>query len=179
MKCGKSLNSSLIRKGGVLVAFAVLLVICGCQSPTRAGGTLRFHMEADSMRERTGSTVFIVLPVSESAIRIGDLPVFVEADISSVNVVRVDLGLCLVFQFQPMAQRSLYRLSGERQGRRIVLVYNGQPLGARLFEGVIESGMLFMFIEVDDARLPDLAQEMNDILNPPKKSPFARTATGH
>lgn len=132
------------------------------------------------MQERTGATAFVALPVSGSQIRINDLPVFVEADIAQVSVVRVDLGMCLMFQFQPTAQRSLYRLSGDRQGRRLVLIYNGLPLGARRLEGVIDGGVLFIFVEVEDAQLPGLAEEMNDLLRATqKKGGFARAGGGY
>lgn len=132
------------------------------------------------MQERTATTAFLALPVSGSQIRINDLPVFVEADIADVSVVRVDLGMCLMFRFQPAAQRSLYRLSGDRQGRRLVLVHNGLPLGARRFEGVIDSGLLFMFVEVEDTQLHDLAEEMNGILQAAqKKDRFVRAGGGH
>ncbi|MCC5807454.1 MAG: hypothetical protein JJU00_14110 [Opitutales bacterium] len=146
---------------------AVFLVAALCTSWTgcRTGGgsdgpAIRFHLEASSMDERTRHVVPVALPVSGTVIRINHFPVIVEEDVREVALARVDLGLCVVFALEPRAARALYRISTEHRGQRLVLLVDGEPLGARVLETVIDTGELFIFLEVDDDELPALVRSM-------------------
>lgn len=134
----------------------LLLGLAGCQSPPERAGdpvVARFWLEADAAR-----TLEVALPLSETKIRVLARPVISEFDIVNVELVRVELGLCLMFQLTPGAARDLYRLSASNQGRRLVLFLQDQPAGARVMASPIEGGVLYVFVELPDAELPALVQ---------------------
>ena len=72
----------------------------------------------------------------------------------------VELGRCLMFKLTPAAARDLYRLSVQSQGRRLVLVVNGAPLGARRIERPFDDGTVLIFAEINDTELPALVGNM-------------------
>jgi preprotein translocase subunit SecD len=140
----------------VAALFAALAGV-GCQSgnsaPRDYTPTLaRFFLETNDAAAST-----VVLPISGVRIAIGDKPVFAENDIVDVDVAQVELGRCLLFRLTPSAARDLYRFSGSNQGRRLVLVLNNVPIGARRIESPINDGAVFVFAEVSDAELGVLA----------------------
>lgn len=131
----------------------------GCQSTTTVEEDFepviaRFAVEATP---EISVAEFVTLP--QSGVRIPVYPSigFSELDIANVELVRVDLGLCLLFEFTPEATRTLFRVSGANIGRRLVLSLNGQPIGARLLEGPIADGRLLIFAEMNDEELTDTA----------------------
>ncbi|MCX6951549.1 MAG: hypothetical protein NTV51_05100 [Verrucomicrobia bacterium] len=135
------------------------LALAGCQSsaakkdytPTQA----RFFLE-----EADARAVSVTLPKSGVRIAIGPKPVFTEGDFVNVELMQVDLGKCLLFQFTPAAARDLYRVSGSNQGRRLVLFLNNVPIGARRMEGPLADGAVLVFAEVPDADLPVLVDNL-------------------
>lgn len=97
------------------------------------------------------------LPLSRLKIPVYPSIGFSELDIADVELVRVDLGLCLLFKFTPEAARTLFRVSSANIGRRLVLSLNGKPMGARILEGPLEDGNLLIFVEMNDDELTDTA----------------------
>ena len=91
---------------------------------------------------------------------IGPKPVLTEGDIVNVELMQVELGKCLMFQLTPAAARDLYRISGSNQGRRLVLFLNDVAVGARRMEGPLAEGRVFVFVEMADAALPDLVENI-------------------
>jgi len=147
-----------------LLAFALLIFTAlgsGCASwkkpPFQPGAYAWFLLEADAEQEG----VPLVLPVSGVAIRVAPKPVISEFDIAEAAVAEVDLGRCLALRLTGEAARDLYRMSVSQMGKRIVLLVNGRPLGARMLDGAIEGGVLFVFVEVPDADLHELVLEIN------------------
>jgi preprotein translocase subunit SecD len=135
--------------------FALALAGCGTlRSPARdyTPTLARFFLETTDAGAST-----VVLPVSGVRVAIGDKPVFAENDIVDVDVAKVELGQCLLFHLTPSAARDLYRFSGSNQGRRLVLVLNNVPIGARRIDSPINDGAVFVFAEVSDAELAVLA----------------------
>ncbi|HRI81521.1 MAG TPA: hypothetical protein PLF88_03735, partial [Opitutaceae bacterium] len=106
----------------------------------------------------TGGAVAMQLPVSESVIRVAARPVISEFDIVNVELAEVELGRCLMFQLTPGAARDLFRLSASNQGRRLVLMLNDRPAGARLIEQPIEGGVLYTFVERPDEALTEIVR---------------------
>jgi hypothetical protein len=136
-----------------------MLSFAGCQSgpavkdytPTRA----RFFLENTSDR-----SVGVTLPQSQVQVAVGSKPVFTEGDIVNVELMQVDLGKCLMFQFTPTAARDLYRVTASNQGRRLVLVLNDLPVGARRIEGPLGEGAVLVFVEMPDEALPVLVDNL-------------------
>ncbi|KXU34011.1 hypothetical protein AXK12_08245 [Cephaloticoccus capnophilus] len=159
------MSSSLRAAPLSLLALAAVLVFAGLGSgcvlwtkpPPQPGAHAWFLLEADAEQEG----VPLVLPVSGVAIRVAPKPVISEFDIVEAAVVEVDLGRCLGLRLTGEAARDLYRMSVSQMGRRLVLLVNGQALGARVIDGAIEGGVLFVFVEVADEELHALAREIN------------------
>lgn len=137
------------------------LVLVGCQSTTKPLDfepmVPRFLMEAPA--EAPGAQV-IELPVSKVRIPIYSRPVLAEADVGNVELVKVDLGLCLMFDFTAEGARNLLRLSASNLGRRLVVTLNGAPFGARVFDGPIQDGRLFIFVEMSDPQITAAAVDL-------------------
>jgi hypothetical protein len=131
----------------------------GCQSssaprdykPTWA----RFFLESAS-----ADGTPLTLPQSGVRVTVNSSPVIAEGDIANVELVQVDLGKCLLFQLTPSAMRDFYRMSVAHQGRRLVLMIDGTALGARRIDGPITNGSVFVFVELPDAELPELVQNL-------------------
>lgn len=137
----------------MLVILSVLLAAaCASRAPRDYVPTVaRFFIESPS-----GDGATATLPVSGVHIPIAPKPVITEFDIINAEIAQVELGKCLMFQLTPAASRDLYRMTGSNQGRRLVLVINGNALGARLIERPLENGTIFTFVEVPDSELPGL-----------------------
>lgn len=137
---------------------ALLLGFAGCAAahhehlPTSVA---RFFLEA-----RSGEGGLATLPRSGSKIAVGVKPVLTEFDLVDVQVARVELGDCLLFRLTPSAARDLYRLTGANQGARLVLVLNGEPLGARRIDHPFDDGTILIFVEVADGALQSLAAQL-------------------
>ena len=131
-----------------------MVFAAGCASRASREATpaiARFFLESPSGRQAAAT-----LPVSGVRIAIAPKPVITEFDIVNVELAQVELGKCLMFQLTPAAARDLYRLTASNQGRRLVLVLNGEAIGARVIERPLENGTIFTFVELPDERLPAL-----------------------
>ncbi len=137
-----------------------LIFLAGCQSkpedPQNVPLIARFYLEAQPGEP----AVPVQLPVSRVDLNVGPKPVFVESDIVDAELVRVNLGWCMLVKFTPAAGRDLYRLTAGSIGRRLVLSFNDQPAGARRIEQVMPEGALLIFVEVDDTNLPPLVERL-------------------
>jgi len=142
-----------------LIAFALLGSGCASwQKPSSQPGAYAwFLLEADPDKEGFP----LGLPVSGVAIRVAPKPVISEFDIVEAAVAEVDLGHCLALRLTGEAARDLYRMSVSQMGKRLVLLVNGRALGARVLDGAIEGGVLFVFVEVTDEELHALVREIN------------------
>ena len=132
---------------------AAALALAGCQSTATDDYdpiVAQFYIEVPP--QVPGSTL-AQLPRSGVQIVVSPRPVLGEADLRNVELVKVDLGLCLMFEFTPDGARGLTRLSSGNLGRRLVVTLNGQPFGARLLDGPIFDGRLMVFVELPDDEL--------------------------
>lgn len=151
------MTTSPLRFLVALGAFALL--VAGCRSNPQRDYTptvARFLLEA----RPSESGVPVTLP--ESGVQINALrkPVVAEFDIVNVELAQVALGKCLLFQLTPAATRDLYRLTGSNQGRRLVLMLNDAPLGARRIDGAWTDGTILMFVELPESELPALVTNL-------------------
>lgn len=149
----------MIRFGCGLLGIVCALNSLGCQS-TRAPldykpTVARFFLESGS-----GDGTPLQLPQSGVHLTVNSKPVIAEGDITNVELVQVELGKCLLFQLTPSATRDFYRMSVTHQGRRLVLIVDGEALGARRIDGAITNGVVFVFAEVADGALPKLVDNL-------------------
>lgn len=114
----------------------------------------QFHLEVPA---QAPNAVLVHLPRSGVDVPVGPRVVLAETDVSNVELVRVDLGLCLLFEFQGDAARALHRLTASNLGRRLVVSLNGRPLGVRIIDSAIADGRLFCFLEMPDDELTTTA----------------------
>lgn len=145
--------------GTGVVLMAVLVVLgTGCSSSRRQEPPvpLRFYLEAAPGEV----SVPVVLPRSGSRIFVGSKPVFTEYDVANVDLAEVELGRCLMFELTPTAAQALSRLSSDYEGRRLVLLLDGDPVGARPIDEPLNDGRLLVFIERPDAVLPELVARL-------------------
>jgi hypothetical protein len=143
---------------GVLVFVGAMLGWSGCQSAAPKNYTpvtARFFLESAS-----AAGTPLTLPQSGVRVTVNPKPVLVEGDIANVELVQVDLGKCLLFQLTPAATRDFYRLSVTHHGRRLVLMVDNQPLGARRIDGAITNGAVFVFVETPEAELAALVDNL-------------------
>ncbi len=131
-----------------------LLWLAGCQSRVDEAGeapVARFWLETDAAR-----AVVFELPVSGVRVSVLPRPVFSEFDVMEVELAEVELGRCLMFRLSAAAARDLHRLTSAQPGRRLVLVLDDRPVGARVIDHPIADGIIHTFVEIPDARLPEV-----------------------
>lgn len=136
----------------------LLCVAAGCHSTSKPKDYkptwARFFLES------RGEGTPILLPQSGVRLTVNSKPVISEGDIVNVDLVQVELGRALMFTLTNSAARDLYRLSASNQGRRLVVVVNGDPLGARRIDGVIGDGIVYVFVEVPESAMPALVEDL-------------------
>lgn len=141
-------------------ALVLLLGSAACQTrkppPDYEPAVSRFLVEASP--DEAG--IAARLPASGTVILTRPKPLFVEYDVANVELVRVDLGLCLQYEFLPQAARDLYRFTLQNRGRRLVLTINGVPVGARLIDQPIANGAILIFVELREDDLPRLVHNL-------------------
>jgi len=147
-------------KNGAIAAVAVIggLVLVSCKT-TGVGfeyerAVARFVLES----ENGGSIV--TMPVSDVRIQVNPTAVLTEFDFESVAVAEVELGQCLQFRLTHQASRRFYQASANNQGRRMVLIVNGNPLGLLRIERPVADGIFYVFVEIPDVDLPELAKNL-------------------
>lgn len=163
-----------MRHPGRTVSFIILLAaglaVAGCQGPKPPEEqplVARFYLELKSGE----AGVSIDLPQSGLTIGVQRKPVLVEYDIVNAEVAQVELGRCLLVQFTPAAANDLYRLTANALGRRLVLLLNDQPVGARRIDQTIADGNLLIFLEVPDNDLPQVVRRLKATAGELARSP--------
>lgn len=145
--------------------FALLFVLVfafaagGCNTTKKKDyekTVVRFMLESDG-REMAGTAR---LPRSGTIIGIAPKAQFTEYDIARCSVVQNELGRSLVFELSEQAARDLFRLTASSQGRRIITVINGRPVGATRINAPFGQGYIVTYVEIDDAELDKLAEDI-------------------
>lgn len=144
---------------GTLLTF--LLLATGCATTSKEKDyepvVARFYLEVPA---GTSRVVPMTLPISETTISVDPRVVISEADFVQVEMVQVDLGLCLLFVMSPDTTRGLTVLTSANLGKRLVLTLNGQAVGARIIDAPVTDGRLFTFVEIPDAELPATVENL-------------------
>lgn len=118
--------------------------------------TARFFLESSTTSDGTP----LMLPQSGVRMTVNPKPVITEGDIINVELVQVDLGKALLVQLSPSASRDFYRLSVTHQGRRLVFLVAGNPIGARRIDGPIINGVVYVFIEIPEPDMPAFVENL-------------------
>ena len=148
---------------GITVLITLLLSLNSCKKEDN-GKPIRFFLETRTPYPGQSTTPW-TLPHSQMEVSTISQPILWEANITNIELVQVELGLCLLFEFDPAGGRTLYRLSVDQKGGRIVLVYNGKALGAVRLQEMLSQRQLLMFLEIADDELIELVKEMRVGLN--------------
>ncbi len=149
-------------KPGILLLLSAVIALAGCQSTGLDGveyTRARFFLESVS---KDGFSAALTLPISRIQIPVEGEAIVSEFDYLTIDLVEVDLGRCLVFALKPAAARAFYQISVGNQGKRLVLVVDGEPIGVRSINGPIADGRIFVFLEVNDDRLMELATKLKE-----------------
>lgn len=140
---------------------ALLAMSAGCQTPKRDYDLTiaRFYVESSP---QAGYTEAMTLPLSRATVPVNPAAVITEVDIVNVDLVQVDLGLCLNFKVTGAAARDLYRMSVNNLGRRLVLTLNGTPYGVRQMNTPLSFGEIMIFAELSDEDLEKMAFNLQE-----------------
>lgn len=146
----------------LVVTLAALFVAAGCKSSTKKKDfevtVARFFMEANE----GDNFASVTLPVSGVQIALNSKPVVTEYDFTGVQIAESDLGKFLVFNLTSDATRDVYRVTGNNQGKRLVLFINDKPVGARIIDRPFNTGAISVFAALPDDLLKELAKNMNE-----------------
>ncbi len=99
----------------------------------------------------------VTLPYSEATITINPKVQLGEWDIDRVEVFEAELGDAVAVYLMPDAARDIQMLSYNNRGRRLVLLVNDIPVGAKMMNRGIEDGVIVMYLEYPDEELEELA----------------------
>lgn len=137
-----------------------LLSAGGCASSSKKKYPVtvaRFLLEATSERDAGGVAT---LPVSGVSIRVEPKAYFTEYDIEGCEMVSNELGKGLAFKLTTAAARDLFKMSVPNQGKRLVTMVNGRPIGARRIDGAFSQGYIVTYVEVPEGELEAMAKNI-------------------
>ena len=142
------------------ITLGTLLVFTGCINED--AHSTRFYVQSSSAGKVGVWAKQVTMPRSGLSYHTEPKPIITEVDVTNVQVVRVDSGeLALLFSLNEYGTRVLYRRSVTDNGRRLILVVNGEPIGVRQFDGAISDGQLYTFTELPDDELIALATSLH------------------
>tara|TARA_R100000027_G_scaffold66167_2_gene61624 strand:- start:13649 stop:14140 length:492 start_codon:yes stop_codon:yes gene_type:complete len=142
----------------------LLILVAGCRSTSIENPHVpTIYLEAGGSVPGSENP-YVTLPKSGTKLRFFGRPIFGPLDIIRIEMVQVDRGLAVRYLMTPSANRELIRTSGDSVGYSFIFFDNDSPIGARKIDGMIEDGVLYTFLEVDDEDLPELVSEMNRTL---------------
>ena len=124
----------------------------------------RFFLE-NGLSTPLQKTITQTLEVSKINIITESQPLILETDLINVELVRVELGLCLLFQIDLSLVNQLYTISTNEKGRRIVFVYNGKTIGSTKLSNPIADGNLYMFLEISESELPKIVADLKEFIS--------------
>ena len=137
----------------LLLASGCLKGIYGFKNKVENMQVPRLMIESRGMNYAGSGEVKLTLPISGSTVRVESKPIVNEFDIINAEMVKVDMGLALMLQLNDTGRRELYRRSVTNKGNRVVLTSNDKAVGARVLDGAITDGVLYMFVEMNDEEL--------------------------
>lgn len=150
-----------------LLGLGLILVLTGCTAFKEEFGLaeentawLEVYLEGAPFSDRVATRTY-TLPVSGSEIQVFDRPVLSTREFSMVRLVEVRYGYALELTTTNHGRHQLARTTGQHLGYRLVLVVNGIAIGARRIDGMLDDGVLYSFVEVEDEGLEELVRKLN------------------
>ncbi|MDR3317588.1 MAG: hypothetical protein LBS71_02150 [Puniceicoccales bacterium] len=155
-----------------VIFFAIItLFLNGCQTAKNLPKS-DFHFYIES-NETSANALWIrtaTMPVSDLKINICPYPALLAKDVEFAQLIPSNVGQCILFKFTHPASVMLYQLSVESVGRKIVLIFNGQPIGLSMpINSTIMDGTLAIFPEINEDELKSVIKEINDTVVKIKK----------
>lgn len=124
---------------------------CNKENPKHS---MRFYVETSGTGQMGTWSKVMTLPNSGMSFTVTTEPAILEVNVDEVELMRTENGqLFVAFHFDDVGSRELYRQSVSAMGRRIVLEVNGAAVGARQFDGALDDGILYMFMDLPDDEL--------------------------
>lgn len=156
----------MIRRLTLIPLLALIFIGLGCKKDDSLEDLTvpRLMVESRGIEygSLTGGTV--TLPISGTTISLQKTPLVSEFEIYNVELVQVEMGKALLIQTSEKGARELYRGSVTNMGGRIVLMVNGNAIGARRVDSAISDGSFYTFVEVPDEELDDLVLDLKESL---------------
>ncbi|OIO59603.1 MAG: hypothetical protein COZ46_06925 [Verrucomicrobia bacterium CG_4_10_14_3_um_filter_43_23] len=150
---------------------ALVTLVTGCEKKNEPAHTMRFYTESSaSLPTRWAKSV--QMPESDLVFSVFPQPILFEGDVTDVALAEVDIGYCLLFQFNDKGAKTLNKLSVSERGKNLILLVDGHPIGFRRMDQSLEDGRLYLFVELDDDKIPMLANELKDSLAKHKKRSY-------
>lgn len=143
----------------LLPMLALMMSMSGCQTSNKDYDMVlaRFFLEVNPLE---GYAESLELPLSRTVVTVSPKPILTEIDIVDVDLVQVDIGLCMNFRLTGAAARDLYRLSVNNLGSRLVLTLNGAPYGVRRMDNPLSFGEIMIFAELSDEDLEKMVADL-------------------
>lgn len=160
----RSRASSASCRWFLVTALFGLLLFTGCASRKPPSIPVQFYVEVNYPTEENQNYT-----AKQLLSRIGANPVIVGSEILAVDLVRVDAGMCLLFQLNTQASFRLYNITAQNLGKRLILVINDEPIGVRHIDEIISNGRLFTFVDIPDNELPALVIGLQEDLKKQQK----------
>ncbi|MEN8662839.1 MAG: hypothetical protein ACN4GF_04990 [Lentimonas sp.] len=157
---------NLISKSLLALLACMLLTLTGCSDEELDYNLKvpRLMLENRGLNYGNLNGESVTLPLSRTQISLQKDPAVSEFDIANIELVKVDLGLALLIQVSERGSRALYRASVTNNGGRIVLMINGNAIGARRIDGAIQDGKFFTFVELPDDDLEELVLDVKSTI---------------
>ena len=150
-----------VRFLSVAIALVSLVAALGCNTSSKKKDydtmVARFYLEANE-REAFAT---VTLPISGVQIAVNAKPIVTEFDYTGVSSAQSELGKFLVFSLTADAARDVYRVTGNNQGKRLVLFINDKPVGARVIDGAFNTGSIAVFAALPEEMLPELVKNLD------------------
>ncbi|MGJ8639330.1 MAG: hypothetical protein ACSHYA_08040 [Opitutaceae bacterium] len=148
----------IIQKSLLALVCCAFLALAGCIGEDDYENMKVPRLMLESRGVNYGSLIGeqVTMPDSKAKISLNKEPLVNEFEIINVDLVKVELGLALLVQVSERGSRALYRASVTNNGNRVVLLINGNPVGARRLDGAIADGNLYTFVELPDDELEQL-----------------------
>lgn len=143
-----------------LFCLGLLTLLSGCRDEPPEH-ILRVYLSSDNAAYAKKTRSF-QLPVSEQEVQVTKEPLFMEGDIIEVDLAQVKMGKGILLHMDSAATRQLYRTSVASNGGKLILTINGKAIGYRPLKGAIQSGKLFMFVEMRDKKLESMIPNLKE-----------------